>query len=338
MRLTLPFLFATLLILASSGHCATGATGAAGAAEQETGAERVAASETILSLDQAREYMLTLINRDRAAHGLAPVILDKIASQAGQIHTEDMVLHNHKGHYDVDGKKPWQRYSQLGGSGYVSENAFWWSAREYEGYDQDTAGAGEGIDKPFTLHGVQAFKKSDIDEAESGYYNEEPPHDGHRTNILDPVHNGVGIAFTIATNGSQYRFANTQEFTDNYGQFASLPRDLSQPFYVTGTLGPGWAVQCVSIMWEPAPQPLTPEAIDKLESYKHPSKTLENYFAVEWAKQPFQIRNSNGLQQFRVLVTPQKSWKPGLYYVDVRAQYKGGKPSLISRRTINTAL
>lgn len=73
MRLTLPFLFATLLILSTNGDHAIGA---AGAAEQD--------AETILTLDQAREYMLTLINRDRAAHGLAPMILDKIASQAGQ--------------------------------------------------------------------------------------------------------------------------------------------------------------------------------------------------------------------------------------------------------------
>lgn len=332
MRLKLPFLFATLLILTTNGDRVIGA---ARAAEQTEGTAAEQEAETILSLDQAREYMLTLINRDRAAHGLSPVILDKIASQAGQIHTEDMTLNNHHGHYDVDGKKPWQRYSQLGGSGYVSENAFWWSARSYERYEQDTPPEGDGADKPFTLHGVQAFKKSDIDKAESDYYNEEPPHDGHRKNILDPIHNGVGIAFTIATNGNQYRLANTQEFTDNYGQFASLPRDLSQPFYVTSTLGPGWAVQCVSIKWEPAPEPLTPEAIDKLESYKHPSKTLENYFAVEWAKQPFQIRNSNGLQQFRVLVTPQKSWKPGLYYIDVLAQQKGGKPTFISRRTLS---
>lgn len=81
MRLTLPFLIATLLILSTNGDHALSA---AGAAEQVTGAAAEPAAETILSLDQAREYMLTLINRDRAAHGLAPVTLDKIASQAGQ--------------------------------------------------------------------------------------------------------------------------------------------------------------------------------------------------------------------------------------------------------------
>lgn len=323
LRLKLPFLLLISLILSTSSEHAISADGAADGE-----------AETIFSLDQAREYMLTLINRDRAAHGLSPVILDRIASQAGQIHTEDMTLNNHHGHYDIDGKKPWQRYSQVGGLGYVSENTFWWSAREYEGYDQDAL-TEESAEKPFTLHGVQAFKKSDIDRAESGYYNEKPPNDGHRKCILDPIHNGVGIAFTIATNGRQYRFANTQEFTENYGQFANLPRDVSQPFYVTGTLGPGWEVYCVSIKWEPAPQPLAPEAINKMESYSHPSKTLENYFPVEWAKQPFQIRSNNGLQQFRVLVTPQKSWKPGLYYVDVLAQQKGGKPTFISRRTLS---
>jgi len=294
--------------------------------------------EKFLSLQQAREYMVTLINRDRQSHGLAPVILDQVASQAGQVHTDDMVLTNHGGHYDTDGKKPWQRYTQSGGTGYVSENAFWWPGRSYEGDTEfDADKAQELLNKPnkqFALHPVQTFKKSDIDEAESAYYNEKPPNDGHRKNILDPIHNGVGIAFSLASNGLEYRFANTQEFTDNYGQFDKLPEDMSRPFYVGGLLAPGWKVQCVSISWEPPPQPMTPESIDKLESYKHPTKTLQNFFAVPWAKPPVEVRDYNGQQQFRVVVTPEKNWKPGLFYVDVRAQNKGGKQELISRRTM----
>jgi len=283
-----------------------------------------------LSLDQARHYMVTLINRDRAAHGLQPVVLDAVASQAGQVHTADMVLNNHSGHYDVDGKKPWQRYSEAGGCGYVSENAFWsWFS------EQDDVQAEEGaVAKPFALLAVQTFNKSAIDEAESSYYNEVPPNDGHRVNILNQIHTGVGIALTMGSDGGRMRFANTQEFTDNYGLYTNLPGDLSKPFYVGGLLADGWAVQCISILWEPAPQAITPEVIEKMESYKHPTKSLNDYFAVAWAKEPIEIRTVNGQQQFRVLITPQKNWKPGLYYVDVRAQRKGEKPVLISRRTI----
>lgn len=286
-----------------------------------------------LNLQQSRDYMVSLINKDRQANGLSPVVLDLIASQAGQIHTEDMVLNNHHGHYDVDGKKPWQRYTQSGGQGYVSENAFWWPARHYEGLSAEEMSTTDES-KPFTLHAVQTFKKSDIEEAESAYYNEKPPNDGHRKNILNPLHNAVGIAFSLASNGSMFRFANTQEFTDNYGQFEALPNDMSSPFYVSGTLPPGWNVYCVSISWEAAPKAMAPEEIEKLHSYKHPTNRLDNYFSVQWAKVPMQIRNFNGMQQFRVLVTPQKNWKPGLFYVDIDAQFKGGKPQMISRRTI----
>lgn len=296
-------------------------------------------AQRFLSLQQAREYMVTLINRDRQAHGLSPVILDPVASQAGQIHTDDMVLNNHGGHYDTDGKKPWQRYTQCGGTGYVSENAFWWPARSYEGDTEFVADKAQELlkneNRQFALHPVQTFKKSDIEEAESAYYNEKPPNDGHRKNILDPIHNGVGIAFSLAANGTEYRFANTQEFTENYGQFDRLPADMSRPFYVGGLLAPGWKVQCVSISWEPAPQPMTPESIDKLESYKHPTKTLQNFFAVPWAKPPVETRDYNVQQQFRVVVTPEKGWKPGLYYVDVRAEFRGGKAEIVSRRTLS---
>lgn len=319
MRIFLRLIILSLLIFSTTGDRAIGAEGD---------------PEQYLTLPQARDYMVTLINRDRQAHGLSPVVLDQIASQAGQIHTEDMVLNNHSGHYDIDGKKPWQRYTICGGQGYVSENAFWWPARQYEGVSADAETDG-GAEKPFALYPVQTFKKSDIEEAESAYYNEKPPNDGHRTNILDPIHNGVGIAFSLAANGRAFRFANTQEFTDNYGQFDRLPSDVSRPFYVGGTLPAGWAVQCISVSWEPAPEAMAPEAIEKLHSYKHPTKNLERYFAVAWAKQPVETRNFNGMQQFRVVVTPQKNWKPGLYYVDIHAQFRGGKPQMISRRTIS---
>ncbi len=216
-------------------------------------------AEEHLSLDDARQYMLTLINRDRAAHNLAPVVLDPIASQAGQVHTEDMVLNNHSGHYDVNGKKPWQRYTEAGGSGYVSENAFWsWFTENDDGRPESG-----NTEKVFALPAVQSFNKGAFEEAESSYYNEVPPNDGHRLNILDPGHTGVGIAFTMGSDGSRFRFANTQEFTDNYGRYTNLPADLNRPFYVGGVLADGWAVQCISILWERAPEPLMPEAIEK---------------------------------------------------------------------------
>src|SRR4051812_3882805 len=43
-----------------------------------------------MNLEQARRYVLALVNRDRAEHGLAPVVMDEAATRAGQRHAEDM--------------------------------------------------------------------------------------------------------------------------------------------------------------------------------------------------------------------------------------------------------
>src|SRR2546421_8853587 len=59
-----------------------------------------------LTLDRARQYMLELINRDRAAKHLAAVKLDLVATAAGQKHADEMAAQQYLAHWNLDGKLP----------------------------------------------------------------------------------------------------------------------------------------------------------------------------------------------------------------------------------------
>ena len=51
--------------------------------------------------------MLTLINRDREANGLAPVILG--TNTAAQSHAEEELANGYISHWGMDGMKPYMR-------------------------------------------------------------------------------------------------------------------------------------------------------------------------------------------------------------------------------------
>src|SRR5438067_13876930 len=68
-----------------------------------------------LTLEQARSYMLELINRDRGYCGLRPVLLDPVASRAGQDQAEEMAAHSYLAHFNLQGDSPQQRYARCGG-------------------------------------------------------------------------------------------------------------------------------------------------------------------------------------------------------------------------------
>src|SRR5438105_3504909 len=66
--------------------------------------------------DEATDYLLTLINRDRDAAGLSPVQLDPVASVGAKRHARDMAKHGFTAHWGSDGSVPEQRYTDAGGT------------------------------------------------------------------------------------------------------------------------------------------------------------------------------------------------------------------------------
>ncbi len=68
-------------------------------------------------------YALSLINSDRQSNGLQNVSLSSIDS--AQLHAEDMLKNGYVSHWDMNGYKPYMRYTLAGGQGAVAENIAW---------------------------------------------------------------------------------------------------------------------------------------------------------------------------------------------------------------------
>lgn len=152
--------------------------------------------------------MLTLINRDRQAHGLTPVELDDVASVAAQRHARDMAQHGFTAHWGSDGSVPEQRYTEAGGSDMVQENA---------------ACLFDGV--PRELDPNPRFDPALLEQLQKMFMDEVPPNDGHRKNILKPGHHRVGIGLAQPASVNQPCLA--QEFVDDFGDYSELPREAS---------------------------------------------------------------------------------------------------------------
>src|SRR5579883_3029510 len=153
-----------------------------------------------LTLAEARRYMLGLVNRDRASEGLQPVDLDDGApTRAGQSHAEDMAAHGFLGHWGTDGSVPEQRLTEAGGADMVLENASCFTDEQARKLDK-----------------APLIDPKNLDQAEDMFFHEQPPHDGHRRNILAPWHRrvGLGIAQPVATPTEIPVPCIAQEFVD----------------------------------------------------------------------------------------------------------------------------
>ncbi len=285
-------------------------------------------SEQYLNQDQARQYMLGLINRDRATAGARPVVLDDVGNTAGQLHSDEMAENGYLAHWTMDGRKPDQRYTECGGKDVVMENV-------------------DGMNTPnppkLTLCKNQGFSKKDLDEVEGQFFNEKPPNDGHRVNIIDPNHTAVGIGLSVAGFEPGYddgfpRMACTQEFINRYGTYSDLPRSIApgDPFTVDGTLDKGLHFDCIDIRWEKFPEPMTVEELDKTYSYSIPDSILFSYFPPPYeSPAPVNVSEQGGAERFSVEIPTTKEWKPGLYYVTVWAKKGANKDAFgVSTRTI----
>lgn len=172
-----------------------------------------------MDLETARRYVLDLVNRDRAKEGLEAVERDEVAERAGQRHVEDMVQKGFTAHWGSDGSVPEQRYTQAGGVHFVQENA----ACFFDGTARE-------------LDANPTFTAEQLEKIELAFISEVPPNDGHRKNILKPVHNFVGVGLAKPVGVEQPCMA--QEFVDNYGDYTELPQKaaVGQNLNISGSV------------------------------------------------------------------------------------------------------
>lgn len=305
----------------------------AGADDDSPSGAPASPQSAALNLQQAREYMVELINRDRAEAGLVPVALDEVACRAAQLHAQTMATSNTNSHWHPDGSKPPQRYTECGGNDYVMENSH-----------------GTGLLPPWNLSvdPRQAFTRAQIESEEKGFFDEKPPNDGHRRNILDPKHTHVGLGFVLVhvkyedRDASHPLVACAQEFINKYGNIRANARYLvpESTFVLTGPIDPRVQVYSVNVYREDLPKPLSPDELRSNHDYRG-GYTLAND-RVTSIFTSAGTRNELGnieLQgdSFICRITPPKSWKPGLYYILVWAKEGNGsdsKPFPMSMRTV----
>ena len=85
-------------------------------------ASPLAHSDIDLTRTTLRQYILKLINNDRAIYNLPPVELDLAGSILGDKYCEQQIANGTNGHFTPDGLPPYMRYSFAGGNDGVSEN------------------------------------------------------------------------------------------------------------------------------------------------------------------------------------------------------------------------
>lgn len=272
-----------------------------------------------LTIPEARRYMLALINRDRASHGLAPVELDEGAPTiAGQAHAEDMVRLGFLGHWGSDGSVPEQRHTEAGGADMVLENALCFTDEVKRRVDP----------KPL-------IDPKQVERAESLFFDEVPPNDGHRKNILKAAHTrvGIGIAQSTETATELAVPCFAQEFVDGYGSYASLPRraKVGTTIHVEGALVDGARPTGVGLARIVSPKPLEPKELNRRRSYPVP-KPYQMYWGPGFVT-PIMVKIEG--QRLSIDVPLSDKGQPGLYEVSIWAKLAGSEEqTMVSLRTV----
>jgi hypothetical protein len=289
----------------------------------------------MLDPDQARSYLVSLINRDRQTLGLAPVTLDATASLAATPHTEEMVEFGYSSHWGLDGKKPDQRYTEGGGMDADAENGHFEIHQRNSSDDPQFDDAKAPRRLPLTPN--PRYARKTLDDIEAEFFGERPPNDGHRKNILEPNHNRVGIALSMASEAGLSRIACTQEFVDHYGSYEPIPRNVrrEEAFAVKGTMAAGLHVSTVLLRYEDLPKPMSITDLAQTSSYGPSFAEPTVSFFPEDASAPIATRQTDAGEAFEVRITAGPTWRPGLYYLEIWARKPGATdPITVSRRTM----
>jgi uncharacterized protein YkwD len=119
-----------------------------------------------------RQAILCLLNRERAAHGLRPLLMNGVLEAASQHHSDDMVLRRFYAHDTPEGVPPEQRMIAAG-------------------YPRERVWVGEN------LYWGTGFEATPV-RAMNGWMHSQ----GHRENILRPQFTevGVGVAYGAPRN------------------------------------------------------------------------------------------------------------------------------------------
>lgn len=180
---------------------------------------------------EAKQQVLDAVNRARREAGLAPVAWDLVLERTGDAFCERLVAESEVGHVAADGVPPYLRYLLAGGNGFHRQNV---GAHDSTG-EVDPARVGEiALD---LLARMLA---------------EQPPDDGHRETILDPIatHFGVGVAVGDGAVRVSHEFAGRRVVEWRPPPAAARPLTVIR---LEGAVDPPLEVAAVEVLWQALP-------------------------------------------------------------------------------------
>lgn len=200
-------------------------------------------------------FTLQLINSDRASAGLSPVSLSTIPS--GQQHSDSMAYFGYFSHWDVQGYKPYMRYTLLGGTSAVAENI---------GLDYCTTSPPDTTSVVLSTCSVQTIENA-IANSEYGmmYYDSACCNNSHRDNILDPLHDrvSIGIAYNPETSAVYF----TEDFENYYVGFSQSILSSGNTVNLVGTTQSYEGISQITVYYDSTPQPMTIQELDSTFVY-----------------------------------------------------------------------
>ena len=193
-----------------------------------------------------KQYMLELINIEREKVGVPLVELG--SNIAAQLHAEASLENCFLSHWDIDGLKPYMRYSLTGGYQSNAENA---SGKSYCIKADDEYAAIQSIN-------------GKIDRSMEGLMNSP----GHRRNILNKYHRKVNVGLAW----DRYNFKLAQHFEGDYVEFDSLPEIENGILSFRGSVKNGVRFAedrdlGVQIYYDPSPHRLTRGQVSRTYCY-----------------------------------------------------------------------
>jgi len=245
---------------------------------------------------------LEIINNSRKKFRLPPVSLDILASRVANKICREAAENEYVSHWNLRGEKPYHRYAFAGGYDHITENAYGeWDSRGFNVTPELTA--------KLMRNGHESFMA------------EKAPHDGHKRNILDKMHNYVGIGFYITKNHFRYY----EEFINRYLEFIKVPAALSvneKGSLVIDTKGESYLYFLICYR-EPFPVPL--------RLGQKPRKGTYEDFSREVALR-IPAWELAGYRKGNIYTIPVSFKKEGLYYIQIYIN----KKEITSPRAIST--
>jgi uncharacterized protein YkwD len=291
--------------------------------------DRDSKQRDLLTAQEARIYMVELINRDRCSQGLGPVVLDGTANDVAQKHSDEMAQWSYVSHWDLKGRKPDERYSEAGGRGAVFENVYTNHKNPYMGYGSAVCAS-------------RLLPRREIEQAEEWFFNQQAPFDRHRRNILDPYHNQVGVGISMAFDRRWgMRITVAQEFVRTAAQVAQSPAQLSpgERKRISGRLKTGTSLAAIQICREGLPLPMTPNQLNSTGPYYLPPYTVASYLpSTPGYQTPLTVSKTRANEEFSMDLASERQWAEGLYYILVWVRDPSSQqPYIGSTQTVRVA-